>query len=316
MSADPGGWRTWRQAATDALYGTRGFYRRPEGPAGHFRTSVHVSDLYASALAALARGAGLATLVDVGAGRGELADACERVASDLSVVSVEVAHPGFATEVPLGVEALVVANEWLDNVPVDVVELTTDGPRLVEVDASGAERHGPPPDDDDLRWLDTWWPLGELGHRAEVGRPRDAAWAAVVRRLSRGVVVAVDYGHTRTDRPPYGTLTGYRDGHQVPPVPDGSCDLTAHLAVDACAAAGESAGAAHTAVTTQRDALRALGVNGRLPPIGLATSDPAGYVRALSAASEAGELLDPGGLGSFSWLVQSVGMELPDVLGY
>ncbi|MEU1025014.1 hypothetical protein ABZ366_23525, partial [Streptomyces sp. NPDC005904] len=33
--------RGWREAAETALYGPEGFYRRPEGPAGHFRTSVH-----------------------------------------------------------------------------------------------------------------------------------------------------------------------------------------------------------------------------------------------------------------------------------
>ncbi|NED77150.1 hypothetical protein G3I51_33510, partial [Streptomyces sp. SID9944] len=32
-----GGWLGWRAAARDALYGPAGFYRRPEGPAGHFR---------------------------------------------------------------------------------------------------------------------------------------------------------------------------------------------------------------------------------------------------------------------------------------
>src|SRR5690606_26764082 len=48
------GGRGWRAAAQDALYGPRGFYRRPgEGPAGHFRTSVHASPLFAGAVARL-----------------------------------------------------------------------------------------------------------------------------------------------------------------------------------------------------------------------------------------------------------------------
>ena len=34
-------WRTWEAAWRDALYGPVGFYRRPEGPAGHFRTAAH-----------------------------------------------------------------------------------------------------------------------------------------------------------------------------------------------------------------------------------------------------------------------------------
>ncbi|MEU3502835.1 hypothetical protein ABZ726_19445, partial [Streptomyces hundungensis] len=43
--------RGWRAAAEEALYGDGGFYLRPEGPAGHFRTSVHASPLFAAAVA-------------------------------------------------------------------------------------------------------------------------------------------------------------------------------------------------------------------------------------------------------------------------
>ncbi|WP_449060527.1 hypothetical protein [Planomonospora algeriensis] len=116
--------------------------------------------------------------------------------------------------------------------------------------------------------------------------------------------MAVDYAHASGRRPPYGTLAGYRDGAAVPPVPDGSCDITAHVALDACAAAGERAGAATAALTTQREALRGLGLTGTRPPADLARTDPRGYLRALVRASEEAELLDPGGLGGFGWLVQ------------
>lgn len=128
--------------------------------------------------------------------------------------------------------------------------------------------------------------------RAEIGRPREAAWADAVATLDAGLAVAVDYAHTLAARPPYGTLTGYRDGRQVPPVPDGGCDLTAHVAVDALPGT----------VRTQREALRALGVSGGRPPLALASTDPAAYVRALSTAGEAAELTAPGGLGDFTWL--------------
>ena len=143
--------------------------------------------------------------------------------------------------VPGDAEALLIANEWLDNVPVEVVELTDAGWRLVLVDpATGSERLGPPPDEVEQAWLNRWWPAGEVGDRAEVGRPRDEAWAAAVGSLRRGLAVAVDYAHRRDSRPPSGTLTGYRGGRQVPPVPDGSCDITSHVALDACATAGEA----------------------------------------------------------------------------
>src|SRR5262249_62244441 len=77
--------------------------------------------------------------------------------------------------------------------------------------------------------------------RAEVGAPRDAAWADAVRAVTRGLALAVDYGHLANGRPAFGSLTGFRDGRQVPPVPDGSCDLTAHVAIDSVAAAGVAA---------------------------------------------------------------------------
>lgn len=160
-----------------------------------------------------------------------------------------------------------IANEWLDNIPVDVVELTPHGPRTVLVDpVTGAKRLGEPPDDVDIAWLERWWELSEVGHRAEVGHPRCAAWGRTVGSLASGVAVAVDYGHERAARPTCGTLTGYRDGRALPPIPDGSSDLTAHVALDACAAAG-AAGATATLLTTQRTALRALGLDGSRPPI-------------------------------------------------
>jgi SAM-dependent MidA family methyltransferase len=125
------------------------------------------------------------------------------------------------------------------------------------------------------------------------------------------VAVAVDYAHDREARPPYGTLAGYRGGVQVPPVPDGSCDLTAHVALDAVAAAGRRAGAGETRLDTQRAALPALGIDGRRPPRELAGTDPPAYLAGLRRAGEVGELTDPAGLGGFGWLVQAVGIRLP-----
>jgi hypothetical protein len=41
----------------------------------------------------------------------------------------------------------------------------------------------------------------------------------------------------------------------------------------------------------------------------LARSDPGGYVRALSAAGAAAELIEPGGLGGHWWLLHTVGID-------
>jgi SAM-dependent MidA family methyltransferase len=316
-----------------ALYGPDGFFTRGERPAAHFRTSVHASRRFAEAVArliaetddALGRPARF-DLVDVGAGSGELLAEILQVTSlsgRLHPIAVEVAPRPYALppaiewrdRLPDSITGLVIANEWLDNVPLDVVELTGDGPHLVVVDPrTGAELPGPEPAPEDTEWVERWWPLREPGDRAEVGRHRCAAWASVLSRLHGGMAVAIDYAHSREGRPAYGTLTGYRDGRCVSPVPDGSCDITAHVALDACAESGVYAGATATLLTTQRAALRALGLRGARPPLELARTDPRGYLQALRAAGEDAELIDDEGLGGFGWLVQTVGVDIPAVL--
>ncbi|WP_424858259.1 SAM-dependent methyltransferase [Streptomyces sp. SAI-170] len=322
----PGEWRGWRAATQTALYGPDGFYRRPEGPAGHFRTSVHASPLFARAVArlldrvdeALGRPQRL-DFVDMAAGRGELAAGVlaalpAEVAARACVYAVEIAgRPDgldprieWLAEPPRAVTGLLFANEWLDNVPVEVAEVDAAGvPRLILVREDGTERLGEPVSGADAEWLARWWPLpGEEGLRAEIGRPRDAAWAEAVSCVERGLAVAVDYAHTADARPPFGTLTGFREGRETTPVPDGSCDVTAHVALDACALP-------EGRLLSQRAALRALDLTGARPPLALASTNPGEYVRALASAGEAAELTAPGGLGDFGWLIQSVGIPNP-----
>ncbi|MFI7408812.1 SAM-dependent methyltransferase [Streptomyces sp. NPDC049627] len=354
-------WRGWRAAAESALYGPHGFYRRPEGPAGHFRTSVHASPLFAGAVArllcrvdeVLGRPASL-DFVDMAAGRGELvtrvlAALPVDVAARTRAYAVEIAgrpetldhRIEWLPEPPRRVTGLLFANEWLDNVPLEVAEVDSAGvPRQILVRRDGTERLGERITGAEAEWLARWWPLGRAegtrgveeacgaedalvvqgaravpdapameGLRAEIGLPRDEAWATAVATLERGLAVAVDYAHTARTRPPFGTLTGFREGRETAPVPDGSCDITAHVALDACATACALPGAR---LLSQRDALRALGLTGTRPPLELASTHPAEYVRALTTAGEAAELTARGGLGDFGWLVQPVG--IPDVL--
>jgi SAM-dependent MidA family methyltransferase len=308
---------SWKDAWDDALYGAAGFFRR-ESPVAHFRTSVHASPLFAQALVRLVRQAGLDTVVDIGAGRGELLRAVHAIDPDLDLLAVEIAPrpdelPGsiaWTTALPEAVDGLVVANEWLDNIPCHVAEMGPDGvARMVHVDAgTGRESLGHPLSHGTVSpslaaWVERWWPLeaSEMGTRAEIGTTRDAAWADVVRRVTRGLAIAVDYGHVRESRPPFGSLRSFRDGVEVDVLPDGSRDVTAPVAVDAVA---DRVGGT---LTTQREALHRLGVTGARPPLDLAASDPEGYVQALSAASEAGELTEHGGLGDFHWIVSVVG---------
>lgn len=275
----------FRQAWDAALYGPSGFYRR-ERPAAHFRTSVHASPLFGQAIARLAEQVGATQVSDIGAGEGELGRVLR--AAGLTVVDVELDD-----DLPPHLTGLVIANEWLDNLPCEVAELDEAGvPRYLLAD----QTLGDVVEGNDLTWLDKWWPLADPGDRAEIGLLRDEAWANVVSRLDDGVAIAIDYGHVLPERPPYGTLTGFRAGHECEVTLDGSCDITAHVALDSLAAAvgGE--------LTTQRDALKALGVSAGRPSQELARTEPLRYLAELSSAGEAAELLNPSGLGSFGWV--------------
>lgn len=307
-----------------ALYGTDGFYIVGEGAAGHFRTSVSdsasIRAVFAGALgelldrvdSALGRPR-VVDFIDVGAGSSELCDeVLAAVGSGLTarvrptVVELRsrptdlTARVRWVAEIP-AVSGLLFANEWLDNVPIDVVV----SDRVQLVDSEGRESPGPVPSASELAWLARWWPAG---HRREIGLTRDRAWAAAVSRVRRGVAIAVDYSHVAAQRPTYRTLTGFRLGRDVGPIPDGSCDLTAHVAIDSVQLAGECAVGAAGRVplsvrTDQRSALMALGVRGLRPGAGSAPGD---YAAALQRASDSAELIDPAGLGGFTWLLQGV----------
>jgi SAM-dependent MidA family methyltransferase len=196
-------------------------------------------------------------------------------------------------------DALVIAHEWLDVVPCTIAEVRADG-LLVEVlvdPETGDERLGPPVSDADRAWSDRHWPARHPGDRVEVGRSRDDAWADLVSRVDSGLLVAVDYGHSRSERPSGGTLAAYEQGRQRHPVPDGTCDLTAHVAMDSLAA---------DVLTRQRALLGSLGMTGALPAHSLAGQDPLAYVRALERASAEARLIEPAGFGGFWWAVRPV----------
>ncbi|NUR95118.1 MAG: hypothetical protein HOV67_07655, partial [Kribbellaceae bacterium] len=131
---------TFRDAWQQALYGPGGFYRR-ERPAAHFRTSVHASPLFGQALARLASQLGLVQVVDIGAGSGELGGVLR--AAGLTVVDIELDD-----DLPAELTGLVIANEWLDNVPCEVVEWDAEGiPHYLLAD----ESPGPIVEGNDLR---------------------------------------------------------------------------------------------------------------------------------------------------------------------
>lgn len=298
----------------ESLYGEPGFYRSPAVPAQHFRTAAHTGSTWAGAIAVLATEVDEAlrtprdfTLVDVGAGGGELLAELAKIApARWRLVGVDVAErpPGLPGRVewqrgfPEGVAGLVLAVELLDVVPVNVIEFTDQGVCVVEVDEDGFERLGDPADLGDLEWAARWWPLRALGERAEVGSRRDELWRDLTAGLGAGLAVAVDYA-ADPDRVLGGTLSGYRDGRRRLPAPDASMDLTAHVLFDSLLQKGD-------VTLSQREALRRLGVKADPPDY---RGDSDAYLAELTRASEAAELLNPLGLGGFTWLAHHVGIK-------
>ena len=304
---------------SDALYGPTGFYRASGAPGRHFRTAAHAGMVWAEAITRLVDRVDDElgrpdefTVVEIGAGGGELLTGLSTLAPERwSLRGVDRAprperlpeRVDWRAESPESIVGILIAAEWLDVVPVDVAQRSDDGVYLVEVDSSGEERLGPLVVGADRDWLARWWPLTDVGDRAEIGRPRDEAWRDAVARIDRGIALAVDYAAVPT-RDVAGTLTGYREGRQVAPVPDGSMDVTAHVLFESLVADTEAV------LLSQRQALRRLGVEGRRPPY---AGDAASYLSGLSRAGDEAELIDPSGLGGFTWLVQAIGTRNPIV---
>ncbi|GAB76949.1 SAM-dependent methyltransferase, MidA family [Austwickia chelonae] len=313
---------SWESAWYQALYDPeRGFYRR-QAPREHFTTAAQgipgSSLLLARALATLCRRHDLDTVVDLASGRGELATALTLTAPHLQIYAVDIVErpPGLPdtitwvttaggpdlTGLPRIDGALTFALEWLDVIPCPIWQLDDKNvPRTVLVAPDGHETLGPGPGEpggptpEDLAWYHTWWPTDEQnpGSRIEIGRTRDDAWNHLLEQVPRGLALAVDYGHTADTRPRHGTLTGYRDGRQRPPAPDGLSDITAHVAVDSLT---------HDRLDDQRHSLHELGISANPPDPEQAATDPTAYLAGLSTSSAAARLLDPYGLGGFTWI--------------
>jgi SAM-dependent MidA family methyltransferase len=318
----PGGARvrTWFDAWVESAYGTDGFWRR-HWPGEHFRTAATTSGpAIAAALVALLDRYGRGhSVVDVGAGRGELLQTLAGLRPELRLGGIDLrsrpeslpAEIGWATDLwdvryggwttgqaeALLVESgpvLIVCCEWLDDLPCRVVRREADGWREIVVDDGGDQRPGSRLVDGDLDWADRWWATGQ---RAEIGLTRDRAWsalAAVVRQRG-GCALMIDYGHRRPERPPDGSFAAYRDGRSVEPMPSAEMNLTAHVSIDSVRAAGETAGLVTELYCRQGEALARLGSPAP------ADADP---LVDLSRRSERAALSSPYGWGSHWWLVQ------------
>ncbi len=299
-----------------ALYGPGGFYEGlPVGAAGDFVTSPHVHAVFGAMLGVAVRQLSDALgspsplrIAEVGAGDGTLAVQLLDALTDLDVdyAAIDVS-PGARSALSTidGVRAatdladaphVVIANELLDNLPFRrlrgdrEIRIGMDGARFVEVEA-------------------TW--DGEPGPSDGEAIVPDGALAFIdrlVRRLTRGYALVIDYGAVGSSG---GGIHGYR-GHRL--VDDvlldpGSSDITAGVDFTTIARRAEERGLTAFPTVTQHDALLALGFEAWLrqglerQAALLDAREGLEAVRAWSGRSRATLLVDPSALGRFRWLL-------------
>ncbi|HVH28860.1 MAG TPA: SAM-dependent methyltransferase [Vicinamibacterales bacterium] len=208
--------------------------------------------------------------------------------------------------VPPRFEGVLVANELLDALPVHAVVMRNEGLRELYVDCRGDRlgiREGPPSIPELATHFDRLGVALEPGWRAEINL-RAVSWVQeAARRLSRGFMILIDYGHDARElysaTHSGGTLTTFTRHTMEGPSPP-SVDVPAWLA-----SPGEQDITAHVDFTSVRQAAEAEG----LTPLGyldqtyfllglLEASDEALDLEKLANRLALKTLLMPGGLGS------------------
>jgi len=224
------------------------------------------------------------------------------------------------------VAGAVVANEFLDALPVHLVEIREGRPREVHVGigcgGTFEEVLGEVLAPAVAKQLEALASAGiELpeGQRLEV-RPAVADWAAEVgRRLAAGLVLVLDYGAPAVGlygpRRRAGTLMTYR-GHAADGAPDapfhdiGERDITAHVDTTALGAALEKAGLRLLGEATQAELLVGCGLQELLQRDQARVPSAAAALELRSAVMR---LLDPRHLGGFRAVLagRAIGAEPP-----
>ena len=321
-----------------ALYDAEGgYYTRGAsiGEPGDFLTSPHVSPAFAAALARVfafdaERLPGRVDFVEVGAGEGRfledftqaLAVLAPDVHSRLRVTAVEASEAGRsalaskgitpAPRVLSGVEELednsvsgwIFSNELFDALPVTRVMGAEDGLRELRVGFDGQRFvWAPAPAGEAVRaHLESQGIALAPGQKGEVSLSLADLQRRLARALTRGWLVAFDYGHParilyHPFARPEGTLAVHSGGRRGgdPLEAPGTRDITAHVNWDVLLAAGEAEGLHTDHLARQGAYLTEAGI------FDFARNDAEKW--------RIFRLVDPGGMGEeISVLVQSRGV--------
>ena len=313
--------------------------KNPLGAAGDFVTAPEISQMFGELiglwLADLWTRAGYPApvqYVELGPGRGSLAaDALRAMqrhgleprvhlvegspalrALQRSAVPQAQFHDDLA-QVPPDGSLLLVANEFLDALPVHQLVMTESGWREIMVSIDEAGRFVPVPGD---RPIDAAVPMdrraADIGTVIEICAAAAAIVAEAAQRLAQqgGAALFIDYGHAA---PRAGsTLQAVRAHRMVDPFDDpGAADLTTHVDFATLATVGVSRGARWLGTVSQGSWLRALGIEARADVLATAAPQHAGsLMRAkdrLAGDEQMGLLFKVMGLAGPEW---------PDAAGF
>jgi SAM-dependent MidA family methyltransferase len=215
-----------------------GYYRRardPFGKAGDFYTAAQLQPVFGILIAARVRALWDQldrppdfTIVDLGAGRGEMREAF----SDWRYLPVDVDRGS----VPARFNGVVFANEFFDALPVDAAVCRGDGFRQMLAGWNG-ERftwvEGGAVTPEAAAYIERYLTPCEEGELVEINLEALAWIERIARALERGFLFTVDYGYTRRERArfPQGTLMSYRRHTALEDVlaDPGERDITAHV---------------------------------------------------------------------------------------
>ena len=261
------------EACNNYYYATRD----PLGRDGDFTTAPEISQMFGELVGAAlaecwtrAERPADAIYVELGPGRGSLAADALRVLRGagfaggarfvetspvlraLQAERVQGAHWHDAVEDLPAAPLLLVANEFFDALPIH--QFVSGIERRVEVIGDGLA-------------------FDRDGEIVEQSPAREQAVSAIATCLVQcgGVALVIDYGHERSA--PGDTLQAVRGHRYVPTLIDaGEQDLTSHVDFEALGRSASEAGAKVTAVVTQGDWLKRLGIGARAAS--LATTNP------------------------------------------
>jgi SAM-dependent MidA family methyltransferase len=229
----------FRQFMEVALYHPmHGYYRRqrdPFGKQGDFYTAEQLQPVFGLLMAAhvrqLHRATGDAadcTVVELGAGRGEMAAAF----APCRYIPIEIG----AGKLPKHWSGVLFSNEFFDALPVDVVVFSGGEFREQRVgfsDGGFVWQLGQAVSEETADYLARYCPPPEDGNWYEIGLAALEWMDRIAAALDAGFVITVDYGYTRAEavRFPMGTLMGYRAhvAREDVLTDPGERDITAHV---------------------------------------------------------------------------------------